>query len=488
MVSTTKTIVVVITHNCIAGSGCHASTSASPLPLSSRRSARACLHPPARQGSPLHAPCPQILPGAPRERPDGDWQGVTALHAVLCLALEPSRPPSPSSSFPLLSTSLSSPPFRSLPSFTINCLPAALLLSTLYRLEVYRCLSFIHILCTLYRDPVISTSLYDSPTQSLTTCPSLAFTRIASRFTFIFHHTTAFQHLINHFLSVKMKTSSIVASVLFGSMAAAAPMLNKRAYVTHTSTLIQTEVTYTTVYADEVAPKASQTDAAFYEKTGRPSGRPTVSSKPVSSAAPVQSSTAKSSAVAIPKPSSSTFVPPPAPTTTQAPPKTTSQPPVAQPTTTSKAKPTTTQVQPPPVQPSTTSVAPVPAPSSSAPAKPSTPSTGGGETHSDGSMTIHPFGGALGSCGQPINDSDMMVALASDVYGASTYDVMTGNPTNKYCGMKINITYKGKTVPATIMDKCDGCTRGGLDVSQAIWDQLVGAPGDRLQGMSWTAA
>ncbi|PVH93870.1 hypothetical protein DM02DRAFT_540596 [Periconia macrospinosa] len=104
-------------------------------------------------------------------------------------------------------------------------------------------------------------------------------------------------------------------------------------------------------------------------------------------------------------------------------------------------------------------------------------------------MTIHPFAGALGSCGQPIQDTDMTVALAVDLYGASTYDVATGNPTNKWCGQKINITYNGKTVPATIMDRCPGCTNAGLDVSKAIWKTLTGSDdGDRLYGMTWTNA
>lgn len=281
-----------------------------------------------------------------------------------------------------------------------------------------------------------------------------------------------------------MKTSSIVASVLFGSMAAAAPMLHKRAYVTHTETLIQTEVTYTTVYAD--APAAAQPTGAFFEQTKKAStAAAAVPTKASSSyVAPVKPSSVapvapvKPSSVAPVKPSSvKPTTQAPAPTTTQAPapvkPTTTQAPAPAKPTTTpaAVAKPTT----------SAAAAAPV-ASEAAAPAS-------GGASHSGGSMTIHPFGGALGSCGKPIADTDMMVALADDTYGASTYDVATGNPTNKWCGQKINITYKGKTVPATIMDKCAGCTNGGLDVSPALWQALTGTTvGDRLYGMTWTSA
>jgi len=281
-----------------------------------------------------------------------------------------------------------------------------------------------------------------------------------------------------------MKTSSIVASVLFGSMAAAAPMLNKRAYVTHTSTLIQTEVTYTTVYADEPAAKPSASPAFFEKPTGKPANAP--------SAAPTQpapvASVKPSSAVAPVKPSSQAPQQPAAPTV--APPKPSTPAPAP---TVAPAQPSVEAVAP---KPSTTPAAPAPAPSSTKPATPAatpaTPATGGsgsGAVHSGGSMTIHPFGGALGSCGQPIADTDMTVALAVDLYGESTYDVATGNPTNKWCGQKINITYKGKTVPATIMDRCPGCTNGGLDVSKALWKTLTGTEqGDRLYGMTWTNA
>ncbi|KAF2635130.1 hypothetical protein P280DRAFT_360621, partial [Massarina eburnea CBS 473.64] len=96
------------------------------------------------------------------------------------------------------------------------------------------------------------------------------------------------------------------------------------------------------------------------------------------------------------------------------------------------------------------------------------------------------FAGGLGSCGKPIADSDMTVALASDLYGSSTYDIATGNPTNRWCNQKVSITYKGKTTTATIMDKCAGCTNGGFDMTPSLWEAVTGTTvGDRLTGMTW---
>lgn len=288
-----------------------------------------------------------------------------------------------------------------------------------------------------------------------------------------------------------MKTSSIVASVLFGSMAAAAPMLNKRAYVTHTSTLIQTEVTYTTVYADEPAAKPS---AAFFE---RPSGKPANAPSSAPTQAPVAPVKPSSAVAPVPVPSSSKISQQPAPT--QAPPKPSTQAPAPpKPSTVEAPKPSTQAPAPVPSAPapipSAPAPVPAPAPSASKPATPapSAPATGGsgsGEVHSGGSMTVNPFNGNTGSCGTSIANSDMVVALSADTYGPSTYEVATGKPTNKYCGMKINITYNGKTTPATIMDKCPGCSPNGLDLSPSLWKAVTGTDeGSRLYGMTWTAA
>jgi hypothetical protein len=97
-----------------------------------------------------------------------------------------------------------------------------------------------------------------------------------------------------------MKTSAVLASLLFGSFAVAAPV-NKRALVYKTETVVETVVVYTTVYDDEPVAQATQvpttSDGAFYQK---PSSsvvvKPTSSAAPVSSAAPISSAAPVSSA------------------------------------------------------------------------------------------------------------------------------------------------------------------------------------------------
>lgn len=102
------------------------------------------------------------------------------------------------------------------------------------------------------------------------------------------------------------------------------------------------------------------------------------------------------------------------------------------------------------------------------------------------------YSGGLGACGEPIQDTEMVAALAVDGFGASTYDTATGNPTNKWCNQKIRVSYGGKTADAVIKDRCSGCTgAGGLDATPALWEALTGglggASGDRLEsGMTFT--
>ncbi|KAF2692288.1 hypothetical protein K458DRAFT_285895 [Lentithecium fluviatile CBS 122367] len=99
------------------------------------------------------------------------------------------------------------------------------------------------------------------------------------------------------------------------------------------------------------------------------------------------------------------------------------------------------------------------------------------------------YGGGLGACGDPINDTDMAVALAVDTFGDATVDYMTGKTNNPWCGKKIQITNGGKTAIAYVKDRCSGCTQGGLDATPALWEAttggLGGANGDRIYSMSW---
>jgi hypothetical protein len=89
-------------------------------------------------------------------------------------------------------------------------------------------------------------------------------------------------------------------------------------------------------------------------------------------------------------------------------------------------------------------------------------------------MTIYNPAGELGACGKRLSDDEMIVALGAPTMGPSTYNVMTGEATNQWCGKQIQITYQGKTAVGTIQDKCPGCSAGDIDLSPALWKALTG--------------
>ncbi|KAF2184452.1 hypothetical protein K469DRAFT_709216 [Zopfia rhizophila CBS 207.26] len=257
-----------------------------------------------------------------------------------------------------------------------------------------------------------------------------------------------------------MKTSNVLASLLFGSLAAAAP-LNKRDYVTKTELVVETVVVYTTVWDGE-APKtvAAERTGAFYEKPSQPAS--SIKAGPTSQYTPPQPSSVYVPPVSAPAPSS-VYTPPAAP---------------------SAPKPVSSAV----VQAPSSAAAPAPA-QSSAPAAAQPSSSGGGNGQKyHGDLTIYDNTGAAGACGKAVHDTDKIVALAQSTWGKSTYDVMTGEATNPWCGKKITISYKGKTVDATIMDMCPGCSGADIDLSLSLWKELTGLDEKtRLQGDWWVS-
>jgi hypothetical protein len=77
-----------------------------------------------------------------------------------------------------------------------------------------------------------------------------------------------------------MKTSQILASLFFGSLAAAVP-INQRDLVTKTEMVVETVVVYTTVWDDEPVAEATTTAAAFYEQPASAvEAKPTTTSTP----------------------------------------------------------------------------------------------------------------------------------------------------------------------------------------------------------------
>jgi len=288
-----------------------------------------------------------------------------------------------------------------------------------------------------------------------------------------------------------MKTFNVLATVLFGTIVAAAPF-DRRALVTKTEIVYETVVVWTTVYADEVpiAP-ATTTPGLFFEKPKSSVVVPTSAAYTppvveVSSSAPAPSSQyvapapVSSAAVEAVKPSSTPVVeaiaPTPTPVFTPAPKPTSIYTPAPAPSSVYVAPPVVSSAV---VVTPISSAVPVAAKPSSAPSSPS------GDKFS-GDITIYDNTGGFGACGTALYDTDMIVALSIDTWGASTYDVMTGEATNPWCGQKITIEYKGNTIDATIMDLCPGCSGQDIDLSLAAWKKLTGLDEKtRLQADWW---
>lgn len=259
-----------------------------------------------------------------------------------------------------------------------------------------------------------------------------------------------------------MKTSTI-ASLLFGTLAIAAP-LEKRRYVTKTSVVVQTEIVYVTVYEGQVPvaeATSTSTPGLFYEQPPKSS----------SSSAALPTSTSTSS-----KKEEPAYTPPP--------------PPAPEPSSTSSSTPPPpppTSVYTPPPAPTTSAYVAPPAPSSSAPApEPSSPPTSGG-TEYHGDMTVYDTYGGHGACGTVLSDDELTAAISKDSWGADIWGSADNINQNPWCGKSATVTYNGQSITVKIMDKCQGCKPGDIDLTRAAWNKLTNnAYGSRVQA-SWVS-
>jgi hypothetical protein len=289
-----------------------------------------------------------------------------------------------------------------------------------------------------------------------------------------------------------MKSSQVLVSALCASMAAAFPF--KRDLVYKTEVVIESVIVYTTVWEDDVPVAEATTTAGgyFYEQPSEVKTTPAVVSTPAAVSTPAYTPSP------VPEPSSVYTPPVETPVETPAAPSSTEV--VVSSAAPAPAPVVETSSAPAPAAPTTTEAAYTPAPApatSAAPAATSAApaaapaqeqsygSSSTGESFSSVDMTINPVDGALGACGEPMLPTELTVALAQPAWGASTYDVMTGKATNKWCGQKIRIEYNGKSVDATIMDMCPGCAGHDIDLSDATWDAIGMKEWTRVQG-SWS--
>ncbi|KAM9873321.1 allergen Asp F7 [Verticillium dahliae] len=90
-------------------------------------------------------------------------------------------------------------------------------------------------------------------------------------------------------------------------------------------------------------------------------------------------------------------------------------------------------------------------------------------SHTKGDMTYYDLG--LGSCGlddSGKDDTDSIVALSHLQMGEQSND-------NPFCGRTISIRMGNKITEATVRDKCMGCATEDIDVSKAVFNDLVGS-------------
>ncbi|KAJ3795105.1 RlpA-like double-psi beta-barrel-protein domain-containing protein-containing protein [Lentinula aff. detonsa] len=108
--------------------------------------------------------------------------------------------------------------------------------------------------------------------------------------------------------------------------------------------------------------------------------------------------------------------------------------------------------------------------------------TSSGTTYS-GDGTWYETG--LGACGITNTDGDPIVAAAWQTF--DQYPGATANPNdNPICNKQVTLYYGGKSVTATITDRCAGCEGAAdLDMSPSLFDTLVGDPGIGRVSITW---
>ncbi|KAM3505033.1 hypothetical protein MY11210_008133 [Beauveria gryllotalpidicola] len=242
-----------------------------------------------------------------------------------------------------------------------------------------------------------------------------------------------------------------VAFALFA--AAAATPLQRRGTVTVTEVVWLTKIETVTEILDVstttfITPGQSVPNADATPIVPAPSDGQFFETASLSQEQPKQTSVA---APAPPPP------PPPPPPSSTAPP-----PPPPQPT----AEPAPA---PAPSPPEPASFDAAPQPSSSSEAKPAPSSTGGGGGGSgqySGDITYYAVGpGACGEDDTGKDNTDNIVALSSILMGPLSN-------TNPMCNKKIKIFANGKSIEATVRDKCPSCTEGSIDVSEKVFKFL----------------
>lgn len=248
-----------------------------------------------------------------------------------------------------------------------------------------------------------------------------------------------------------MKTTALAVTALLASIAFAQPYhgrhlhkkdLHKRKYVTEVVTKTETA---TLIIDQDGTSLIEPTPAQFYPST---TSEETTSTTTSTSTTSTSTSTSEPT-TSISTTSTSTYVQPQ--------PTTTTTPPPAQETT-----PTTTSEAPAYTQTTQTTY------EAAAPTSGSGSGSSGGGSGYSGDITFYTIG--MGSCGIDVTGQKPNGTSPSNpAVVALSYVQMeiSGNPNlNPLCGKLIKITANGKTGYGKVLDMCEGCQSGSIDVNQ----------------------
>ncbi|KAI8146133.1 RlpA-like double-psi beta-barrel-protein domain-containing protein-containing protein, partial [Fennellomyces sp. T-0311] len=82
----------------------------------------------------------------------------------------------------------------------------------------------------------------------------------------------------------------------------------------------------------------------------------------------------------------------------------------------------------------------------------------------------------LGSCGKTNKDSDLVVALSSELMSSGDY-----------CGKKIKVKTDSGHVTATVVDTCPSCPKNNVDFSTGAFKKIGSFAAGRIK-ISWSFA
>ncbi|KAJ1967623.1 hypothetical protein H4R34_006373, partial [Dimargaris verticillata] len=100
----------------------------------------------------------------------------------------------------------------------------------------------------------------------------------------------------------------------------------------------------------------------------------------------------------------------------------------------------------------------------------STSSGGDGEVFSGGRITWHNFSGEKNACGGSYEDSDMVVALASEQFYLGADENDSSDKPN--CGRTVKVMRGKKSVKVKVVDSCSSCGDSALDLSPAAFEKI----------------